>query len=55
MPHDEELSDSLPAERPDPRRPYRAPALTEHGPISRLTESGGATQNEGSSGRRRMM
>lgn len=55
MQNDDEPDDSIPTERPDPRRPYRAPVLTEYGSIAKLTESGGATRNEGGSGRRRMM
>lgn len=36
------------------RRAYHSPALTQYGSIAKLTQSGGATQLEGASGRNRM-
>lgn len=39
---------------PPARRVYHPPSLTPYGSIARLTQSGGATQLEGASGRNRM-
>lgn len=50
-PHDD-TADPRPAPRAP--RPYSSPVLTVYGSLARLTESGGATLNEGSSGRMRM-
>jgi hypothetical protein len=46
MPTETRPKPQRPARRPEGRKPYRAPALTEYGSISKLTRGGGSTRTD---------